>query len=175
MSISEHLVAGLPVIARLNCTQKWVFGLLDSKQQWPHNSLVIWSLQKFSALPNIFFFFKLSSSSLPKRVCGSVQSSSEQRLFRHRATDVSPACVIYVKQILFHAMLSQRLTMDPFQKVWNFQIIDLEELPQHWSFFGSYQNSVYMGDLQQEPKMTETAKRALNPLPGQEGNKLVST
>lgn len=147
MSISEHLVAGLPMIARINCTQKRVFGLLDSKQQWPWNSLVIWRLQKFSALPNIFFFFKLSSFPLPKCVRGSVQSSSEQRLFRHRATDVSPVCVIYVEQILFHAMLSQRLMMDQFQKVWNFQIIDLEELPQHWSFFGSYQNSLNMGDL----------------------------
>lgn len=175
MSIAEHLVAGLPMIAQINCTQKWIFGLFDSKQQWPQKSPVIWSLQKFSALPNIFFFFKLSSSSLPKCVHGSVQSSSEQRLFRPRATDVSPVCVIYVKQILFHALLSQRLMMDQFQKVWNFQIIDLEELPQHWSFFGSYQNSLYMGDLWQEPKMTETAKRALNPLPGHEGNKLVST
>lgn len=64
-----------------------------------------------------FNFFQLTSSFLPKCVHSFVQSSSEERLFRHTVTDVSPICVIYLKQTLFHAMLSQRLMMDKFQKV----------------------------------------------------------
>lgn len=176
MSISEHLVAGLPKIARINCMEKRVFGVLESRQQWPQKSLGIWSLQKWSALPKIFFvclFVWLSSSSLPKCVHRTVQSSGEQRLFRRLVTDVSSVCVIYVRQILLHDMLSQRLMMDKFQKVWNLQIIDLEELPQQWSIFGSYQNSLFPVDLYQQPQKTETAKGAPSPLPEQKGYKFV--
>lgn len=118
---------------------------------------------------DFLFFFQLSSSFLPKRVPSSVQRSSEERLFRHTVPDVSPVCVIDVKQIFFHATLSQRLMMDKFQKVWNLQIIDLEELPQQWGFSGSYRNSPYVADLCSQPKLTETAKGALKPLPEQKG------
>lgn len=74
-------------------------------------------LREILCVTKDFLFFKLTSSFLSKCVHSSVQSSSEQRLFRHAVTDVSPVCVIYVKQILFHATLSQRLMMDKFQKV----------------------------------------------------------
>lgn len=121
----------------------------------------------------IYFFVWLSSSSLPKCAHRTVQSSSEQRLFRSTVTDVSSVCVIYVRQILLHDMLSQRLMMDKFQKVWNLQIIDLEELPQQWSIFGSYQNSLFPVDLYQQPQKTETAKGAPSPLPEQKGYKFV--